>query len=120
FDLIYSCQDVEVDRRGGARSFPARVGGPAALRPSTVVDVAAVGAFAWFGAAARRGWVWWGGMGVTAAVVYSQTGHRAADGIVRANDLSRVNRAFFTANGVIGIGLFVFALADLVVQGLGA
>ncbi len=38
--------------------------------------------------------------------------------IVRANDLSRVNRAFFTANGVIGIGLFGFALADLIVHGL--
>jgi 4-hydroxybenzoate polyprenyltransferase len=40
--------------------------------------------------------------------------------IVRADDLSRVNRAFFTANGVIGIGLFGFALADLLVQGLGS
>ena len=38
--------------------------------------------------------------------------------IVRADDLSRVNRAFFTANGVIGLGLFGFALADLVTQGL--
>jgi 4-hydroxybenzoate polyprenyltransferase len=38
--------------------------------------------------------------------------------IVRPDDLSRVNRAFFTANGVIGIGLFVFALADLIAQGL--
>ncbi len=35
--------------------------------------------------------------------------------IVRANDLSRVNRAFFTVNGFVGIALFVFALADLVV-----
>ena len=40
--------------------------------------------------------------------------------IVRADDLSRVNRAFFTANGVIGIGLFAFALADLIVHGLAA
>ena len=40
--------------------------------------------------------------------------------IVRADDLSRVNRAFFTANGVIGIGLFGFALADLIVHGLSA
>jgi 4-hydroxybenzoate polyprenyltransferase len=38
--------------------------------------------------------------------------------IVRADDLSRVNRAFFTANGVIGIGLFAFALADLLAHGL--
>jgi 4-hydroxybenzoate polyprenyltransferase len=38
--------------------------------------------------------------------------------IVRANDPSRVNRAFFTANGLIGIGLFAFAFADLIVHGL--
>ena len=40
--------------------------------------------------------------------------------IVRPHDLSRVNRSFFTANGVIGIGLFAFALADLIVHGLAA
>jgi len=47
-------------------------------------------------------------------------GHTAEDAtlIVRADDLSRVNRAFFTANGIIGIGLFAFALADLITHGL--
>jgi len=37
--------------------------------------------------------------------------------IVKAHDLSRVNRAFFTANGFVGIALFVFALGDLLVRG---
>ncbi len=114
FDLIYSCQDAEIDRQIGSRSFPARFGIPAALRTSSVVHLVTVGAFAWFGAAADLGWLWWTGVGLTAAVlVYEHA-------IVRANDLSRVNRAFFTANGVIGIGLFGFALADLIVHGLGA
>jgi 4-hydroxybenzoate polyprenyltransferase len=112
FDLIYSCQDAEVDRRIGSRSFPARFGIPAALRASSLVHVATVAAFAWFGAAAGLGWLWWTGVVLTALVlVYEHL-------IVRPNDLSRVNRAFFTANGVIGIGLFAFALADLVVHGL--
>jgi 3-polyprenyl-4-hydroxybenzoate decarboxylase len=53
------------------------------------------------------------GLALTAAVLTYE--HR----IVRADDLSRVNRAFFTANGVIGVGLFGFALADLIVHGLG-
>jgi 4-hydroxybenzoate polyprenyltransferase len=114
FDLIYSCQDVEVDRRVGTRSFPARFGVRAALRTSTAVHIATFGAFAWFGAAAGLGWLWWLGLGLTGLVLMYE------HGIVRANDLSRVNRAFFTANGVIGIGLFAFALADLVVHGLGA
>jgi 4-hydroxybenzoate polyprenyltransferase len=114
FDLIYSCQDVEVDRRVGTRSFPARHGVAAALRASTIVHVGTFGAFAWFGAAAGLGWLWWLGMGLTALVLMYE------HGIVRANDLSRVNRAFFTANGVIGIGLFAFTLADLITHGLGA
>jgi 4-hydroxybenzoate polyprenyltransferase len=58
--------------------------------------------------------VWWLGLAVTAAVLAYE--HR----IVRADDLSRVNRAFFTANGFVGIQLFAFALADLIVQGLRA
>jgi 4-hydroxybenzoate polyprenyltransferase len=112
FDLIYSCQDAEIDRRIGSRSFPARFGIPAALRTSAAVHVVTVVAFAWFGAAAGLGWLWWTGLTLTAAVlVYEHA-------IVRADDLSRVNRAFFTANGIIGIGLFGFALADLVVHGL--
>jgi 4-hydroxybenzoate polyprenyltransferase len=37
--------------------------------------------------------------------------------IVRPDDLSRVNRAFFTANGVVGLGLLALAVADLVVTG---
>jgi 4-hydroxybenzoate polyprenyltransferase len=113
FDLIYSCQDAAIDREIGSRSFPARFGIPAALRASSVVHVVTVGGFAWFGAAAGLGSLWWTGVVLTAGVlIYEHV-------IVRADDLSRVNRAFFTANGVIGIGLFGFALADLIVHGLG-
>jgi 4-hydroxybenzoate polyprenyltransferase len=113
FDLIYSCQDAEVDRRIGSRSFPARFGIPTALRVSMFVHAGTFACFAWFGAAAGLGWLWWTGLALTAAVLTYE--HR----IVRADDLSRVNRAFFTANGVIGVGLFGFALADLIVHGLG-
>ncbi|MBV9592298.1 MAG: 4-hydroxybenzoate octaprenyltransferase [Actinobacteria bacterium] len=113
FDLIYSCQDAEVDRRIGSRSFPARYGIRAALRTSAVVHVGTLLCFIWFGVGAGLGWLWWVGVALTGLVlVYEHS-------IVRANDLSRVNRAFFTANGVIGIGLFGFALADLAVHGLG-
>jgi 4-hydroxybenzoate polyprenyltransferase len=112
FDLIYSCQDAEVDRRIGSRSFPARFGVPAALQASSLVHVVTLGAFVWFGLAASLEWWWWLGVLLTAGVLVYE--HR----IVRPDDLSRVNRAFFTANGVIGIGLFVFALADLIAQGL--
>jgi 4-hydroxybenzoate polyprenyltransferase len=112
FDLIYSCQDAEIDRQIGSRSFPARYGIRAALVASSIVHVVTLAAFAWFGAAAGLGWLWWTGLALTGVVLaYEHV-------IVRSDDLSRVNRAFFTANGIIGIGLFVFALADLAVQGL--
>ncbi len=114
FDLIYSCQDAAIDRRIGSRSFPARFGIRTALVTSSFVHVVTFAAFAWFGAAAGLGWLWWTGVALTATVlVYEHS-------IVRTDDLSRVNRAFFTANGVIGIGLFGFALADLIVHGLAA
>jgi 4-hydroxybenzoate polyprenyltransferase len=113
FDCIYACQDVEIDRRIGVRSVPVRFGVAGALRAARVVHVVTVALFVWFGVLTGFGWLWFTGVALTAAVlVYEHS-------IVRPDDLSRVNRAFFTANGVIGILLFVFALADLVLlQGL--
>jgi 4-hydroxybenzoate polyprenyltransferase len=66
--------------------------------------------FGWFGALVGLGWLWWLGLVATAAAfVYEHS-------VVRPDDLSRVNRAFFTANGFVGITLFAFAVADLVVR----
>ncbi len=66
----------------------------------------------WFGALAHLGWTWTAGV-VSAAVAlaYEQR-------LVKPDDLSKVNRAFFTVNGFVGIGLFCFAVADLVSRGL--
>jgi 4-hydroxybenzoate polyprenyltransferase len=115
FDLIYACQDAEVDRTIGVRSVPARFGVTFALRLSTAVHVVTFVLFLVFGAAVGFGWLWWIGLALTAAAF----GYEHA--IVRPTDLSRVNRAFFTANGFVGIALFLFALLDLVVRmGLGA
>jgi 4-hydroxybenzoate polyprenyltransferase len=111
FDLIYACQDAVVDREIGVRSVPARFGVPFALRLSTVVHAVTFGLFVWFGVLVGLGWLWWVGLVVAAGAF----GYEHA--VVRPDDLSRVNRAFFTANGFVGIALFVFALADLVVRG---
>ncbi|GIJ47301.1 4-hydroxybenzoate octaprenyltransferase [Virgisporangium aliadipatigenens] len=111
FDLIYACQDAEVDRQIGVRSVPSRYGIPFALTASTVAHVVTFGLFVWFGALVGLGWLWWIGLAVTAIAF----GYEHA--IVRPDDLSRVNRAFFTANGFVGIALFVFAVADLVLLG---
>ncbi len=107
FDLIYACQDVESDRREGVQSLPARFGVATALRVSAGVHVVTVALLAAFGAAAHLG-TWWG-VGVAGTAIALSYEHR----IVSADDLSRVNRAFFTVNGYVGIGLLAFGLADL-------
>ena len=110
FDLIYACQDVDIDREIGVHSVPARYGVPFALWASTIAHVVTFGLFAWYGYLVGFGWPWWVGLAVTAvAFAYEHA-------IVKPSDLSRVNRAFFTANGLVGIVLFVFALVDLVVR----
>jgi 4-hydroxybenzoate polyprenyltransferase len=108
FDLIYACQDAEVDRQIGVHSVPARFGVPFALWLSTAVHVVTFALFVWYGMLVDFSWPWWVGLGLTAvAFGYQHT-------VVRPTDLSRVNRAFFTANGFVGIALFAFALLDLV------
>jgi 4-hydroxybenzoate polyprenyltransferase len=113
FDCIYACQDYEADKRIGVGSVPVRWGIAGSLRISSAVHVVTMLLFVWYGALTGFGWLWWLGLALTAVVlVYEHA-------IVHAEDLSRVNRAFFTANGVIGVALFAFALADLVLrQGL--
>ncbi|HEU4422400.1 MAG TPA: menaquinone biosynthesis prenyltransferase MqnP [Pilimelia sp.] len=110
FDLIYASQDAEVDRRIGVHSVPARYGVRFALRASTAAHVVTFALFIWYGELVGFGWPWWLGLAATAvAFVYQHV-------VVTPEDLSRVNRAFFTANGFVGIALFGFALVDLVVR----
>jgi 4-hydroxybenzoate polyprenyltransferase len=112
FDLIYACQDVEIDRAIGVHSTPARWGTRVALVASAVTHVVTFGLLVWFGVLDDYGGWWYAGLALAAiAFVYEHA-------IVRPDDLSRVNRAFFTVNGFIGIALFVFALVDLINRGL--
>jgi len=110
FDIIYACQDAEIDRQIGVHSTPARFGVRAALRVSTITHVVTFALFVWFGALVGLGWPWWIGLAVTAvAFAYQHI-------VVTPGDLSRVNRAFFTANGFVGIALFLFAVLDLAIR----
>ena len=110
FDLVYACQDAESDRREGVHSLPARFGIATALRVSEVTHVVTVALLVAFGVVAGYTTFWWLGVaGTAAALLYEHA-------IVRPDDLSRVNRAFFTVNGYVGIGLFGAALLDLLVR----
>lgn len=112
FDLIFACQDVRADRAHGVKSVPARFGIPAALHGARACHLVTTALLVWYALATGAGVCFWIGLVVVAgAFLYEHT-------IVRPHDLSRLNRAFFTVNGFIGIALFVCALADLVVRGL--
>ncbi|MGK4581425.1 menaquinone biosynthesis prenyltransferase MqnP [Kitasatospora sp. HPMI-4] len=113
FDLIYACQDVASDRADGVRSVPARFGVAAAIWGARVCHAVTTGLLVWYAVLTHAGPVFWVGLAVVAgAFLYEHT-------IVRPGDLSRLNRAFFSTNGFVGISLFAFALLDLVIRGLG-
>lgn len=112
FDIVYALQDIDVDRAAGLGSLPVRFGARAALAVSAWVHLATFGLLVVFGALEGFGGLWWVGLvGTAAAFVYE---HR----IVSPTDLSRVNRAFFTTNGLVGVALFLFAVLDLARRGL--
>ncbi|MFI1105402.1 menaquinone biosynthesis prenyltransferase MqnP [Streptomyces melanogenes] len=112
FDLIYACQDTESDRETGVLSVPARFGVPNAIRGARACHVVTTALLVWYALATGAGAFFWVGLVIVAgAFVYEHT-------IVKPHDLSRLNRAFFTVNGFIGICLFACALLDLLVRGL--
>jgi 4-hydroxybenzoate polyprenyltransferase len=111
FDLIYACQDREFDRRAGLHSIPARFGIAFALNLSSALHVATVGALAMVAVSAHLSLVYWIAIALAALLLVWE--HR----LVSPLDLSRVNVAFFTINGWIGVGLFVGLVIDRALQG---
>ncbi|MFT5052705.1 MAG: 4-hydroxybenzoate polyprenyltransferase [Chlamydiales bacterium] len=111
FDLIYACQDADFDRAEGLHSVPARFGIGNALRASMVLHVITVAALAVVGWSAGLGWIYAVALGAAAALlVWEHT-------LVRPDDLSRVNMAFFTINGWVGVALFLGLALDMQVLG---
>ena len=112
FDLIFACQDIETDHESGLRSVPARWGVAAALYGARASHAVVLALFVLFGRLTHGGPLWWLGLVVVAGAFYYE------HSLVKPDDLSRLNRAFFTVNGFVGIALFCFALADLLARGL--
>ncbi len=107
FDLIYACQDVDFDREEGLHSVPARFGVAAALWLSILCHVLTVGFLLGLGAWLGLGWPYWAGMVVvTGLLAYEHT-------LIRPDDLSRIDVAFFNINSYISVTLFVSVLAAL-------
>ena len=110
FDVLYALQDVAFDRQTGLHSIPAALGEARALVAARSFHVATVFALAAVGAAVAAGWVYWLGVAVVAALlVYEHS-------LVRVDDLSKLDAAFFTMNGIISIAFFGFVLAERLVR----
>lgn len=111
FDIIYACQDVEFDRGEGLHSIPARLGTAGALLVSRGLHVLAVALLAALHPLARLHPVYLGGVAIVALLlVYEQS-------LVRADDLSRVDAAFFTVNGWISVLYLATAAAGVFIAG---
>lgn len=110
FDLIYACQDVEFDRRAGLNSVPARMGVPAALWMARGFHVLTVLLLIAVGRAAELGWLYYAGVGCVGGLLTVE------NAIVHPGDLRRVNLAFFTVNGVVGLVLGVLGVLDVVLS----
>ena len=110
FDIIYACQDAEFDRGARLHSVPAALGIPWALRAAALCHLATLvllAALPWFAPQVPLGWIY--GLGVAAVAALLVYEHA----LVRPDDLTRVNAAFFNVNVIISIGLLVVGTIDL-------
>lgn len=107
FDMIYACQDTEFDRAAGLQSVPARFGNATALRWAKINHAVAVLALAIAGWTRGLGWPFWGGVVAVAGLLWYE------NSLVKPDDLSRLNVAFFNVNGYISVLIFVSAWAGL-------
>ncbi|HYF51563.1 MAG TPA: 4-hydroxybenzoate octaprenyltransferase [Planctomycetota bacterium] len=110
FDLIYACQDYEIDLKDPrVRSLPKSIGVANALRVSSLLHFIAVALLIACGIYASMGiWYYVAVALVSALLVYEHW-------IVSPTDLSRVNVAFFTINGVVSLLLFAAVLIERVI-----
>lgn len=102
FDVLYACQDYAFDRgQPGLHSVPKRLGIRAALRVAAVCHLLMLLLLAWLLSACHLGVIAWVGLALVAALVAQE------HSMIKADDLSRLNAAFFTVNGYIGVLLLV-------------
>ncbi len=106
FDIIYACQDIDVDRREKLFSIPAVFGIERALLVTRMFHVLTVALLFTVGVAFKMGAVYYFGVMVTALLLAYE------NRLVKPNDLSKVNVAFFTMNGFISLQIFAFTGLD--------
>jgi 4-hydroxybenzoate polyprenyltransferase len=102
FDVLYACQDIDYDQRAGLYSVPRRFGIANALWIARVMHVCVVGLLAWLAASFALPWPAWVGIAVVAALLAYE------HSLVKADDLSKLDAAFFAVNGYISMLFLLF------------
>jgi 4-hydroxybenzoate polyprenyltransferase len=110
FDVLYACQDFDFDRQSGLHSIPRYVGIPTALWIARAFHVLMVGLLVAVLIVFGLGKI--AACGVVAVILLLLYEHS----LVGPNDLSKLNAAFFTMNGVISVLFFAFVAGDLLLR----
>jgi 4-hydroxybenzoate polyprenyltransferase len=110
FDVLYACQDFEFDREAGLHSLPRYVGVSTALWIARFFHIAMVGLLAALVITFGLGKLAIAGVAVVILLlVYEHS-------LVKSDDLSRLNAAFFTMNGIISVLFFFFLAGDILLR----
>jgi 4-hydroxybenzoate polyprenyltransferase len=107
FDVIYATQDAEYDKSHGLYSIPSSFGIAKGLITARWLHAASFIAFITLGAVSGMGWIYYLGVFISGAImVYEHS-------LVKPHDLSKLDVAFFTMNGVLSVVMFIFSIGDL-------
>ena len=112
FDVIYALQDEEFDKSQNLYSMPAALGKAKALRISELLHLISAAVIAYAGIEGNFGWLYWIGVAVFVGMLIYQ------HSVVSPENLSRVNIAFMTANGIASVVFAVFVILDIVIRNL--
>ncbi len=110
FDILYALQDIEFDRKVGLLSIPSKYGVKKALMLARLFHFLTLVFLILTGVAAGLGWIYYTGLFILAAfLVYEHS-------LIKENDLSKINVAFFTINGYVSILYMLIVILDIYVN----
>lgn len=110
FDIIYSLQDQEFDKEQKLHSIPVLIGTKNALNLSKILHFLTFSSLSIAGSFSDFSLYYWIGFGIfTALLIYQHL-------LVKHNDLSKINLAFFTTNGIASVIFGIFVITDLLIQ----
>lgn len=110
FDIFYAIQDIEFDRKQGLYSIPAKFGITKSLVFTKVLHTVSVAMLLWLGIRLKLGVFYFAGVTLTAVLLAYE------NSLIKPNDLSKLNMAFFTMNGVISILMFCFVAIEVIIR----